>query len=138
MNQTNTQILISIICPVFNEENSIPIFYKRLLAAIKPLRETYDFELVFTNNRSTDRSLEIIKNICKNDTMVNVLTLSRNFGYQRSMLAGLNHADGDVFMFIDVDCEDPPEMITDFIEQWEQGYDIVYGLRDKREEPTNR
>ena len=135
MNQNNTPKVISIICPLINEEESIPIFYERLQAAIKPLKKTYDFELFFTNNRSTDRSLEIIKDICKNDSMVNVLTLTRNFGYQRSMLAGLNQAKGDIYIFIDVDCEDPPEMIPEFIEYWEQGYDIVYGLRDKREEP---
>ena len=132
MNQNNTPKVISIICPLINEEESIPIFYERLQAAIKPLKKTYDFELFFTNNRSTDRSLELIKDICKNDSMVNVLTLTRNFGYQRSMLAGLNQAKGDIYIFIDVDCEDPPEMIPEFIEYWEQGFDIVYGLRDKR------
>jgi len=133
MNQKNTKKFVSIICPLINEEESIPIFYERLQTAIKSLKNTYDFELIFTNNRSTDRSLEIINDICKNDSMVSVLTLTRNFGYQRSMLAGLNHADGDVFIFIDVDCEDPPEMIPKFLEYWEKGFDIVYGLRDKRD-----
>lgn len=135
MSNKNTKKTVSIICPVFNEEDSIPIFYERLQTTIKPLREVYDFELVFTNNRSTDRSLEIINNICENDATVNVLTLSRNFGYQKSMLAGLSHSNGDVIIVIDVDCEDPPEMVQQFLKYWEQGYDIVYGLRDRREEP---
>ena len=134
MNQINTPKLISIICPIFNEESSIPIFYERLKATIEPLKETYNFELVFTNNRSTDRSLEIIKNICKNDTLVNVLTLSRNFGYQASMLAGLNNVKGDAIIIIDVDCEDPPELLPKFIKKWEEGHDIVYGVRRKRQE----
>ncbi len=135
MNQEKNQKLVSIICPVFNEEESIPIFYKRLLTAIEPLREKYDFELIFTNNCSTDRSLEIIQSYCQKDSIVKVLTLSRNFGYQKSVLAGLTHAKGDGIVVIDVDCEDPPEMIPKFISEWEKGYDIVYGIRTNRPEP---
>ena len=135
MNPGNKQKLISIICPVYNEEDTIPIFYKRLLAVVKPLQVRYDFELIFTNNCSTDRSLEIIQGYCRQDSMVKVLSLSRNFGYQRSVLAGLTHARGDGIAVIDVDCEDPPEMIPRFISEWEDGYDIVYGIRENRPEP---
>jgi len=135
VNPGNKQKLISIICPVYNEEDTIPIFYKRLLAVVKPLQVRYDFELIFTNNCSTDRSLEIIQGYCRQDSMVKVLSLSRNFGYQRSVLAGLTHARGDGIAVIDVDCEDPPEMIPRFISEWEDGYDIVYGIRENRPEP---
>jgi len=135
LNKINTTKLISIICPVFNEEDAIPIFYKRLQSAIQSLRKTYDFELIFTNNCSTDRSLEIIQNYCQKDSMVKVLTLSRNFGYQASIKAGLTYANGDGIVVIDVDCEDPPEMIPKFVTEWEKGYDIVYGIRTKRPEP---
>jgi dolichol-phosphate mannosyltransferase len=135
VNQEKNKKLISLICPVFNEEETIPIFYKRILAVVKPLQVRYDFELIFTNNCSTDRSLEIIQGYCRQDSMVKVLTLSRNFGYQRSVLAGLTHAGGEGIVIIDVDCEDPPEMIPRFLSEWEKGYDIVYGKRESRPEP---
>ena len=135
INQERRQKLISVICPVFNEEDTIPIFYKRFLTVIEPLRKRYDFELIFTNNCSTDRSLEIIQGYCRQDSMVKVLTLSRNFGYQKSVLAGLTHARGEGIVVIDADCEDPPEMIPGFISKWEKGYDIVYGIRKNRPEP---
>ena len=124
--------LVSIICPVFNEEKSLPIFYRRLKSALAPLVSRYDFELLFTNNRSTDDTLEIISALHQQDPMVQVLTLSRNFGYQASVLAGLTHAGGEAMVVVDADCEDPPEMIPQFIAGWEKGNDIVYGIREKR------
>lgn len=126
--------LISTICPVYNEEEAVPLFYKRLMSAIESLRQEYDFELIFTNNASEDRTLEVIKDICLKDPTVHAITFSRNFGYQASILAGLRNARGIGIVVIDVDCEDPPEMIPRFIEEWEKGYDIVYGRRDKRPE----
>lgn len=125
---------ISIICPVFNEQEAVPVFYRRL-AAVMDARSQNDFEVIFTNNRSTDRTLEVIQEIRARDPRVHVLTFSRNFGYQCSVLAGFTHARGDAFVVIDVDCEDPPEMIAQFIEHWDEGYDIVYGQREKRPEP---
>lgn len=132
--ETASKKLISIICPVHNEEEAIPLFYKRLKSAIADLCQRYDFELIFTNNASIDRSLEIIKELCKKDPSVQVITLSRNFGYQASLMSGLHNAKGDGIVIIDVDCEDPPEMIPKFVNEWEKGYDIVYGRRDKRPE----
>jgi polyisoprenyl-phosphate glycosyltransferase len=126
--------LISIICPVFNEEKTIPIFYKRLQASLEPLRQRYGFELIFTNNRSIDRTLEVILELRREDPSVQVLTFSRNFGYQASVLAGLRHARGVAMIVIDADCEDPPEMIPHFIVEWEKGFDIVYGKRERRPE----
>jgi polyisoprenyl-phosphate glycosyltransferase len=127
--------LISIVCPIYNEEDSIIIFYNRLIGTISQLEEKYNFELIFTNNSSSDKSIEIIKDICDNDNKVNLLTFSRNIGYQKSMLAGIHHSYGDALICIDVDCEDPPEMIKVFLEYWEEGFDVVYGERDKRKEP---
>jgi dolichol-phosphate mannosyltransferase len=126
--------LISIVCPVFNEQEAVPLFYQRLQAALKPLGARYDFELIFTNNRSTDRTLDVIRELRQNDPSIQVLTFSRNFGYQASVLAGLRHAEGDAMVVIDVDCEDPPEMIPHFVLEWEKGYDVVYGKREKRPE----
>src|SRR4051812_31831903 len=129
---TGGRQLISIVCPVFNEEAAVPLFYRRLREALGPLRHAYDFELIFTNNRSTDRTLEVVSGLRQADPTVQVLTFSRNFGYQASVLAGLRHAAGDAMVVIDVDCEDPPEMIPKFVAEWEKGFDVVYGLRGKR------
>ncbi len=131
----NRKPVVSIICPVYNEEPAILPFYERLTSAVSPLSERYDFELIFTNNRSSDGTLDMIRMLREKDLSVQVLTLSRNFGYQASVLAGITHAAGDAIVVIDVDCEDPPEMIPQFIAKWEEGYDIVYGLRANRPEP---
>ncbi len=127
--------LISIVCPVFNEETAIPLFYERLQKALAPLANRYDFELIFTNNRSADRTLSAILKLREQNPQVQVLTLSRNFGYEASVATGLRHARGAAVAIIDVDCEDPPEMIPQFIAEWEAGHDIVYGRRDERPEP---
>jgi len=126
--------LISIICPVYNEQVNIYMFYDRVQAVLLPLRKKYTVEYIFTNNKSTDETFELISNLRKKDTSVQVVTFSRNFGYQASVLAGLHYARGDISIVIDVDCEDPPELIPRFIENWECGYDIVYGIRKKRQE----
>lgn len=131
----NPKPLVSIICPVYNEESAIPVFYKRLKAAVAPLSGKYDFELIFTNNCSVDGTLSAIQALREKDPTVQVITLSRNFGYQASVLAGVNYSTGDATIVIDVDCEDPPEMIPLFIAKWEEGFDIVYGLRANRPEP---
>ena len=126
--------LISIICPVYNEQVNIIFFYKRVQVALLPLRNRYTFEYIFTNNRSTDGTFELISNLRKKDRAVQIITFSRNFGYQASVLAGLHFANGYASIVIDVDCEDPPELIPAFIEKWEGGFDIVYGIRKQRQE----
>lgn len=129
-----TKKLVSIICPVYNEQVNIQMFYDRMETALNNLRDLYKFEYIFTNNRSTDNTLEIISSLRELDKRVQLITFSRNFGYQASVLAGLHYAKGDASIVIDVDCEDPPEMIPSFIEKWQEGYDIVYGIRKKRQE----
>jgi len=126
--------LISIVCPVHNEELAAPLFYQRLMAALAPLRGQFDFELIFTNNASTDGTLEVIRGLRKKDPTVQVITLTRNFGYEGSVATGLKHARGAAIAVIDVDCEDPPEMIPQFVQEWRQGNDVVYGRRDRRQE----
>ncbi len=130
----NERPLISIVCAVYNEEACLPIFYERLQAALKPLRDRYDFELLFTNNRSTDGTLRVIRQLRERDPSVQVLTYARNFGYEASIATGLRYARGAAIIAIDVDCEDPPEMLPQFIAEWEKGYDVVYGQRDRRQE----
>lgn len=126
--------LVTVVCPVFNEEKGIEPFYDRLDAALKGVGSKVRFELLFVNNRSTDRTLEVIRGLQARDPRVRYVTFSRNFGYQASITAGMRHASGDAVINIDVDCEDPPEMIPLFIERWLAGADVVYGQRDKREE----
>jgi len=126
--------LVTVVCPVFNEEKSIELFYDRLLLALKDVEAKVRFEFLFMNNRSTDRTLEVLQALQARDPRVRYVSFSRNFGYQASITAGMRHAAGDAVINIDVDCEDPPEMIPQFIERWLAGVDVVYGQRDKREE----
>jgi glycosyltransferase involved in cell wall biosynthesis len=127
--------LVSILCPVYNEEPTVPLFYERLNAALAPLAGRFDFEILFSDNRSTDRTVEKVLELRAKDPRVQLLSLSRNFGYQHSIVAALRQAAGDAMCVIDADCEDPPEMIVTFIGHWQEGYDVVYGVRERREEP---
>jgi dolichol-phosphate mannosyltransferase len=127
--------LLSVVCPVFNEEDSVGPFWERLRAVLDSLSPTLDAEVIFTNNRSTDGTAEAILALRKADPRIQLLTLSKNHGYQYSVWAGIRQAAGDAMVVIDVDCEDPPEMIPQFVEGWREGHDLIYGLRDRREEP---
>jgi dolichol-phosphate mannosyltransferase len=127
--------VIAILCPVYNEEAAIPLFLARLLPVIMALQPRYLVRLVFLNNSSTDQSLARIEAAKINWPETYVISMSRNAGYQASLECGLRQTDADIYVFIDVDCEDPPEMITRFVETHEQGYDIVYGERTDRPEP---
>jgi dolichol-phosphate mannosyltransferase len=125
---------VTIVCPVFNEELAVPLFYARLLTALKPAEAKVDFEILFVNNRSTDSTEAQVLALREKDPRVELFTMSRNFGYQASISAGMFHASGDAIVNIDVDCEDPPELIHTFIERWLGGADIAYGIRARREE----
>jgi dolichol-phosphate mannosyltransferase len=126
--------LDAVVCPVFNEEKTVPLFSARLAAAIKAVEDKVRFELLFVDNRSTDTTREAIAALQATDPRIQLLTMSRNFGYQASITAGMKHAHGDAIMNIDVDCEDPPEMLPKFIEEWLGGADVAYGIRSQREE----
>src|SRR6516164_9018460 len=102
---------VSIVTPVYNEALALPIFYERLVKALAPLEDRYRFEIIFSDNRSTDATAEKVRALRSRDPRVQLLALSRNYGYQASMVAGMRQAAGDAIIFIDVDCEDPPEMI---------------------------
>jgi len=126
--------LISIVVPVFNEEESIAKCYAELCAVINPLQEKYEFELIFMDNCSVDRSFEYIEQIASNDLRVRCISFSKNFGYQRSIWTGYFYSKGEASIVFDCDLQDPPEMIPNFIKKWEQGYKIVYGIRMQRQE----
>ena len=128
--------LISIVCPAFNESANVSYFYGRIAAVADQLASRYDFEFIFTDNRSVDTTRDEILKLRQSDPRVKLLALSRNFGYQASVLCGLSHARGDASVVIDIDCEDPPELVVDFVAKWEEGYDVVYGIRSQRIEPA--
>ena len=125
---------LTIICPVYNEASVIPLFFARLSPVVKQLSIRYRVDVLFLNNASTDGTFDAISALRKENPFVYVISLSSNVGYQRSIECGLRNAKGDLITFIDVDCEDPPEMILQFVQGYEQGYDIVYGERVAREE----
>lgn len=126
--------LISIFTPAYNEERNIQKVYEEIKTVMLTLSDTYDFEHVFSDNASTDTSREILREIQEKDKNVKVILLSKNFGITKSCLNGLFRCKGDAVVQIDADLQDPPQMIKDFIKQWEQGYKVVYGVREDRDE----
>lgn len=127
--------VLAIVCPVYNEEMAIPLFFDRLLPVMEVLAARLTVRLVFLNNASIDRSCEQIEGVKGRWPETFVISMSRNVGYQASLDCGLRYIDADLFVIIDVDCEDPPELIARFVEKHEQGFDIVYGERVDRPEP---
>jgi glycosyltransferase involved in cell wall biosynthesis len=127
--------LISIIVPVFNEEANIERLYEAVNLALAPIADRYEWEFIFTDNHSTDDTFFRIERIAKRDSRVRAYRLTRNFGFQRSILTGYRLARGNAAIQIDCDLQDPPEIILDFIKLWETGNKIVYGVRRSRKEP---
>lgn len=125
---------LSIVCPVFNEAQTIPLFLQRLRPVTASLAEELSIEIIFVDNCSTDDTPNIVQALSEPSLEIYHIRLARNFGYQASLTCGLAHATGDIIVNIDVDCEDPPEMIPRFVEGWKQGYDVVYGVRRGRPE----
>jgi len=130
---TDTRLL-SIVIPVFNEEDNIDPLYERLIGVIDRMPERYEFEILFTDNHSTDSTFDAISRLAQHDDRIRCLRFSRNFGFQRSILTGYRAARGDAAIQIDADLQDPPELINEFIVQWQAGYDVVYGVRRNRKE----
>ncbi len=126
--------LITILCPVYNEDRVVPLFFERIQPVMEKLSGRYAVHLLFLNNASRDRTAQQIEEIREVWPSTYLITMSRNVGYHASLECGLRNAAGDLFVFIDVDCEDPPEMILEFVEKYEQGNDIVYGERVDRHE----
>ena len=126
--------LISIVVPVFNEELNIASFYKRTTAVITGFQDRFEFEYVFTDNHSTDSTFALLSALAKTDSRIRVFRFSKNFGYQRSILTGYKNCRGVAAIQLDVDLQDPPELIAVFIEHWQEGADVVYGIRTQRAE----
>ncbi len=126
--------LLSLIVPVFNEEESIDIF----LTSIEPFLDKAGlrFEILFVNDGSRDETLGHLLDRSGRDEHIRIVNLSRNFGKEAALTAGIDHAVGDILIPMDIDLQDPPELIGPFIERWREGYDIVYGVRSARETDT--
>jgi len=125
--------LISIIVPVFNEEANVARAYEAIISELAP-RDDLDFEIIFTDNHSTDATFTRLKELAARDQRVKVLRFARNFGFNRSILTGYRYARGDAAIQIDCDLEDPPNLFHDFIRMWRNGHDVVVGVRAKRPE----
>lgn len=127
----NEKITYSIIVPLYNEELVINESYKRLKEVMDITRKNY--EIVFVNDGSKDRTREIVEGICVKDENIKLINFSRNFGHQAAITAGMDLALGDAVIVIDADLQDPPEVMLKMIEKWKEGYEVVYGKRIKRE-----
>jgi glycosyltransferase involved in cell wall biosynthesis len=124
--------LLSVVAPVYNEEELVEAFVQRTCAAVAD----YTFELVLVNDGSSDATAEILDRLADTDPRVRIVHLSRNFGHQAALTAGLEHAVGDVVAMIDADLQDPPELIPTMVARWEEGSDVVYAVRRQREGET--
>jgi len=124
--------LISVVIPAYNEEEVLEELKNRLKMAMKE-NSNYEFEIIIVENGSWDSSFEELKKINKEDSRFKVIKLSKNFGCDGGIAAGLRYAKGDATVIMNADLQDPPEMIAQFIEKWEEGYEIVYGIIQKRE-----
>lgn len=122
---------ISILIPVYNEEESICMLYNRLKMVLENI--DYDHEILFVNDGSKDNSLSMIQKLRKEDPCVSYLNLSRNYGKEIAMAAGFDYVLGDAVIIMDADLQDPPELIPEMVSFWEQGYDDVYAKRRNRE-----
>jgi dolichol-phosphate mannosyltransferase len=124
--------LLSIVVPVFNESEVIEIFYPRAKKVADSL-DAFTYEIIFVDDGSRDDSYDKMVRLANQNSHVKILKFSRNFGHQIAITAGTDMAKGDAVVVIDADLQDPPEVIRDFIVKWEEGYDVVYGVREKRE-----
>jgi polyisoprenyl-phosphate glycosyltransferase len=126
--------LVSVVIPCMNEEQVIRETCSRLTSVLA--QAEFGFELIFVDDGSTDHTPDILRELQSSDARIRVVRLSRNFGHQVAITAGLEHAAGDASAIIDADLQDPPEVLLEFVAKWLDGYDVVYGLRTEREGET--
>lgn len=127
------RVLISIAVPVFNEEDCLPSLYERTTAVMQSLR-AYDYEIVFFDDGSTDNSRAVIESLCDKDTHCKAVFFARNYGYNNAIFYAVQQAKGDCVVLLHADLQNPPEVIPNFIKEWEQGHDVVFGVKNKSKE----
>ena len=126
--------LITICIPVFNEEENILIAYQNINELFKNKLSNYNYEIIFTDNSSSDNTEKIITELANKNKQVKYIRFKNNLGYDKSLLEGYKNSTGESTVVIDCDLQDPVIIIKDFIQEWEKGHDVVYGIRKKRNE----
>lgn len=126
--------LLSVVVPMYFEELVVDACYKKLTEVLEA--NSYNYELLFINDGSTDKTPVLLKALAERDSRVKVINFSRNFGHQTAVTCGIDMAKGDAIVIIDADLQDPPEVIKSMVDLWKQGYDVVYGKRAKRNGET--
>lgn len=124
--------IISILIPVFNEDGNVEVAYSAVNSIFSTL--PYEFELIFTDNYSIDKTFEKLKQIAEVDDRVKVIRFNRNYGFQRSLFSAYYYSSGDACIQLDCDLQDPPSLIPQFLKLWEMGHDVVVGIRERRKE----
>ena len=128
--------LISIVIPTYNNSLGITALYLRLKSVLASLKPFFEYEIIFVNDFSTDLTIDVISDIAKSDKTIKLVNFARNFGNQTAIAAGLKFSKGDICIIMDDDLQDPPEVITKFIDKCKEGYKVVYGIRSKRNGET--
>lgn len=123
---------ISVVVPMYYEEEIVNVCYKELKNVLANIKD-YDYEIIFVNDGSKDKTLELLEKIAKKNNRVKIISLSRNFGHQAAVTAGLKYVTGDAIVIIDADLQDPPNLIPDMLKLWEEGHEVIYGKRKIRE-----
>lgn len=124
---------ISVIIPMYYEEDVAEECYRRVSTVLYSLKEKYNYEIIFINDGSKDKTGEILENIANEDKNIKLIEFSRNFGHQSAVTCGLKYSTGDCVVIMDADLQDPPELLPDMLKKWEEGYDVIYGKRKSRE-----
>ncbi len=122
---------LSVICPVYNEQEIIKQFIIELVKVLKSVEENYSWNIIFVLDRSTDSTLEILKEFVNQITNIKILVLSNRFGHQMSLVAGIDHCESDIIIMMDSDLQHPPELIPKLLDAYESGNDLVYTIRNK-------
>ena len=123
---------ISVVIPMYYEEEVAQICYDRVSSVLEKLKKEYDYEIIFVNDGSKDKTLSILKDIASKDDKVKIISFSRNFGHQAAVTAGIKYVTGDAIVIMDADLQDPPELIPDMLKLWEDGNEVIYGKRNTR------
>ena len=123
---------ISLVFPVYNEEEVLPLLYARVCRIIEELE--YEIEVILVNDGSRDASLGLMQEFHRQDPRFKVIDFARNFGHQVAITAGIDFASGDAVILLDADLQDPPELLPQFLKKWEEGYQVVYAIRKTRQE----
>ncbi len=131
---SRNELRLSVVVPAYNEEDVLPEFHRRITAVLNGISGRS--EVVYVNDGSRDRTVEVIEGLRANDARVTLVDLSRNFGKEIALTAGLDHARGQAVVVIDADLQDPPELIPEFIKYWDEGFDVVYAKRSERDGET--